>query len=161
GASNASGSAIAQTLTTTGTSVGSATYTVTPKANGCSGAPFTVVVTVNPIPTGSATPPAATVCSGSAPNIVLSGPVSGTTFDWTVAATDVSGASNGSGATIAQTLTATTTATGTVTYTVTPTANGCPGTPFTVVVTVDPIPTGSASPSSDAICSGTAPNILL
>ncbi|MCG2612599.1 T9SS type B sorting domain-containing protein, partial [Flavobacterium sp. SM15] len=161
GAVNGSGTAIAQSLTTTGAAIGTATYTVTPTANGCSGTPFTVVVTVNPIPTGSATPPSDTICSASAPNIVLSGPVSGTTFDWTVAATGVSGAFNGSGATIDQVLTATGTTNGTVTYTVTPRANGCNGTPFTVVVTVKPTPTGSATPPSDTICSGTTPSILL
>ncbi|MCG2612589.1 Ig-like domain-containing protein, partial [Flavobacterium sp. SM15] len=69
-----------------GVSVGTANIIFT-DLNGCFN---TVTVTVNPIPTGSATPPSDTICSASAPNIVLSGPVSGTTFDWTVVQSGVS-----------------------------------------------------------------------
>lgn len=43
-----SGSSISQTLTTTGTSSGSAIYTITPSSNGCVGDDISVTVTVNP-----------------------------------------------------------------------------------------------------------------
>jgi gliding motility-associated-like protein len=161
GATNASGTSIAQTLTATGTTAGTATYTITPTANGCPGTPINVVITVNPIPVVTATPTSQTICSGTAPSIALTSNVTGTTFSWTVVQSGVTGATNGSGASIAQTLTATGTTAGTATYTITPTANGCPGTPINVVITVNPIPVVTATPTSQTICSGTAPSIAL
>lgn len=47
GAAAGSGASIAQTLTVTGTAEGTATYVITPTANGVSGNPITVKVTVN------------------------------------------------------------------------------------------------------------------
>ncbi|OFX58154.1 MAG: hypothetical protein A2066_02640 [Bacteroidetes bacterium GWB2_41_8] len=49
GGSSGSGSSITQTLATTGTVAGTATYTITPTANGVSGAAINVTVTVNPV----------------------------------------------------------------------------------------------------------------
>jgi hypothetical protein len=49
GAASGSGSAIAQTLTATGAVAGTATYSVTPTANGTMGSAITVTVTVNPL----------------------------------------------------------------------------------------------------------------
>ena len=63
----------------------------------------------------------------------------------------VSGATAGSGATIAQALTATGNASGTATYTITPSSNGCNGTPVNVVITVNPIPTVAAI-SNQTVC---------
>lgn len=51
GATPASGSTIAQTLTLTGAATGTATYTVTPTAAGVAGTPISVVITVNMAPT--------------------------------------------------------------------------------------------------------------
>ncbi|MFA5974435.1 MAG: PKD-like domain-containing protein, partial [Lentimicrobiaceae bacterium] len=161
GASASSGATIAQTLTATGTTAGTATYTITPTANGCAGTPEPVVITVNPMPVATATPTTQTICSGTAPSIVLTSNVSGTTFAWTVVQSGVSGATASSGSTIAQTLTATGTTAGTATYTITPTANGCAGTPLTVVITVNPIPDVTATLGSQTICSGTATSIAL
>ena len=88
---------------------GTATYTVTPTSPaGCTGTPITVVVTVNPTPTATATPSSQTICSGSTTSIALSSNVPGTTFSWTVMESGVTGASDGSGSSIAQTLTTTT-----------------------------------------------------
>ena len=50
GATSGFGTSINQTLTATTSSVGTATYTITPAANGCNGTPIVVVVTVNPAP---------------------------------------------------------------------------------------------------------------
>jgi len=47
GASAGSGTSIAQTLTTTGAASGTATYTITPTANGVTGTPVVVVVNVS------------------------------------------------------------------------------------------------------------------
>jgi hypothetical protein len=98
-----------------------------------------VVVTVRPIATATATPPNQTIASGNTTSISLSSNVSGTTFSWTVSQRGVTGASGGSGATIAQTLTATGNTSGTATYTITPASlSGCSGRSMTVVVTVTP-----------------------
>ncbi|WP_346861882.1 HYR domain-containing protein [uncultured Draconibacterium sp.] len=161
GASAGSGNSISQMLTTTGSASGTVTYTVTPSANGCDGTPLDVVVTVHPIPNVVATPGSETVCSGNAPNINFTSSVSGTTFNWTVSQSGASGASAGSGSSISQPLTATGSSSGTVIYTVTPSSNGCDGTPVDVVVTVNPIPNVVATPGSETICSGNAPNINL
>ncbi len=161
GAANGSGANIAQTLTRSGTTAGTATYTITPSANGCTGSPITVVVTVNPKPAVTATPSAQTICSGVATSIALSSGVSGTTYNWTVVQSGVTGSANGSGANIAQTLTNIGTIAGTATYTVTPAANSCSGTPVAVVVTVNPKPAATATPSTQAICSGGTTSIAL
>jgi len=162
GAVAGSGSSIIQSLTNSGTTTGTATYTITPSASGCPGAPITVTITVNPVPNVTATPSGQSICSGSTTGIALSSTVAGTTFAWGAPVqTGATGGTSGSGSSIAQVLTASGTTTGTVTYNVTPTANGCPGTPLAVSITVDPNPTVSATPSSSSICSGTATSIAL
>jgi hypothetical protein len=88
-------------------------------------------------PVASANPPAQAITSGSATSVALTSSITGTTFSWTVAATNVTGASSGSGSTIAQTLTASGTTAGTAVYTVTPVANGVSGDPITVTITVN------------------------
>ncbi|SNR47317.1 hypothetical protein, partial [Flavobacterium sp. ov086] len=154
GASAGSGTAIAQTLTGNGT----INYTVTPTLNNCPGTPIIVTVTVNPLPTATATPAAPIICSGSSTNIALTSTPTGATFAWTVTMSgSVSGASAGSGTTIAQSLTGV----GTANYTVTPTINGCPGLPIIVTVTVNPLPVAIATPASNTICSGTSANVAL
>jgi len=160
GAANGSGSSITQTLSTTSTSTGTATYTVIPTAAGCTGSPIVVTVTVNPIPTATATPNSQSICSGSASSITLSSNVSGTTYSWTVGQSGVSGASNGSGSSIAQTITTNTNSTGTATYTIIPTASGCPGAALTATVTVNPLPV-MTSASTATICSGGTVSIPL
>ena len=161
GATASSGASIAQILTATGTTAGSATYTITPSAGGCPGTPISVTITVNPTTVVTATPAAQTICSGSTTAIALSGTVVGTTFAWTVVQTNVSGASAGGGASIAQTLTATAAIAGTAVYTITPTANGCPGTPITVTITVNPNPVATATPASQTFCTGGTTGIVL
>lgn len=113
-----------------------------------------VTVTVNQVPFAIATPSADTMCSGGTTSIALSSFVPGTTFAWTVVETGVTGGSNGSTSTIAQTLTTTGNTTGTAVYTITPTANGCVGFPITVTINVDPIPVLSVSSQNPTICAG-------
>jgi len=161
GAANGSGSTIAQILTTIGPTTGTATYTITPTANGCVGTSITVVITVNPTPIATATPNSQTFCSGGTTNIALMSNIPGTTFNWTVTQTGVTGAANGSGSTIVQTLATTGPTQGNATYTITPTANGCVGTPITVIITVKPIPVATATPANQTICSGQTTNIAI
>jgi len=118
-------------------------------------------VTVNPLPDVIATPSSQTICSGAVTGISLTGGVSGTTFAWTVTQSGVTGATAGSGSSIAQTLTNSGTTAGTVTYTITPTASSCAGTSTNVVITVNPLPDVIATPSSQTINSGDATGISL
>src|SRR5205085_1333999 len=148
GATNGNGSVIAQTLTSTdGNNQGTVTYRITPTAAGCSGAFTDVVVTVNPAPTLAVNPGQQTICSGTAPNIVLSNPntVTNTKYIWTVVQSGVSGGSNqGTLAVpvtgpIAQALTVTVAnATGSATYTITAVSPAqCVSTSQNVIVTVN------------------------
>ncbi len=161
GATANSGSVIDQILTATGSIAGTATYTITPLANGCSGNQITVTVTVNPLVMMTADPATATICSGETTAVALSGNVTGSVFSWTVVQTNVSGASASGGSSIAQTLTATGSVAGTAVYTVTQSANGCDGIPVTVTITVNPTANINATPASQTICSGTTPSITL
>ncbi|RYE23737.1 MAG: HYR domain-containing protein [Sphingobacteriales bacterium] len=114
-------------------------------------------VTINPVPTGSANPQ--TICSGSTSSVALNSSIGGGTFTWTAAlqSGSVTGFANCTatcGNTIAQTLTNTGTGSGVVRYTVTPISPAsCPGTPFTVDVTVNAQPVANAGP--DKIICGT------
>ena len=155
---------ITGTLNNPTNTVQTATYTVTPISNGCSGATFTIVVTVNPTPIIPAQ--TATICSGDTFTVTPtnSGATvvpSNTTYTWTISTnTDVIGQSASSVAgvsSISQTLTNNTNTVQTVTYIVTPTsgaAGNCVGATFTITVTVNPRP---LIPNQTAItCSGTA-----
>ena len=151
------------TAINTGTANITATITVTPEfVNGgvtCSGTAQTFTYIVHPTPNAIATPAAQTICSGGTSAIALTSSVTGTTFTWTVVQTDVTGATDGSGTSIAQTLTATGNSQGTATYTITPKANGCDGTPTTVVITVNPEPQVN-QPTDQEKCTGTSTDMI-
>ena len=154
--------AISQTLTNHTAVVQTVTYTVTPKSGNCTGANFTVVVTVNPKP--GISNKTATICSGATFNATPANGAdgivpTGTTYNWTVS--PASSPSTVSGQTsytltpqtvISQTLTNHTAVPQTVTYTVTPKSGSCPGADFTVVVTVNPRPSIGARTAD--ICNG-------
>ena len=162
GASPGSGAIINQALTSTGTAVGTALYSITPTAGGCSGSPILVTITVNPKATATATPAVQTICSGDSTSIALTSNIAGTTFTWTVAQSGASGASDGNGTSITQIINATFGSTpGTVTYTVTPSTNGCSGAPILITITVNPNPVVTISPAVQTVCSGTATSISL
>lgn len=161
GAIDGNGSSIAQVLTNNGTTTGTATYTIIPTIGLCVGSSATATVKVNPRPAVTATPTTQAICSGTATNIALSANIAGTTYSWTVAQSGVTGATAGSGASIAQTLTNSGTTAGTATYTITPTANGCTGTPVTVTITATPLPVLTVAPATQSLCSGSATNIAL
>ncbi|MFB9843493.1 Ig-like domain-containing protein [Mucilaginibacter ginsenosidivorans] len=146
-----------------------ATYTTTPltvpasfyvEAVGtCTSARLKVDVGINPVPVVNSAS-AGSVCSGSALNYTITSNVPGTTFTWSRAA--VANISNPavSGQTstdITETLINTSTSPVNVTYVITPDANGCPGTPFNYVVTVNPAPVVTSA-SAVAVCDETAIN---
>ena len=163
---------ISQTLTNATNSVQSVEYTVTPisGADGlCEGAPFTLIVQVDPKPTlDDVVLPA--ICSGETFNHlpVEAGGINGTdsipantTYTWTVVDANglVTGDSNETiGQTsISQTLTNGSNVPQTLVYTVTPTSGdqgNCVGAEFTLTIVVNPTPTISAIPSQ-TICGGT------
>ncbi len=129
----------------TASNAGTATVSITPWANGCSGVPINFTITVTSLPNVSVAPPLSTICSGESTNISLSSPPpasTSVTFSWTVTditpASSITGASAGNGTQIAQTLVNTTTTNATVTYQVTPKDGNCPGIPVDVEVTVLP-----------------------
>jgi uncharacterized protein (TIGR02145 family) len=163
GYADGSGSSIAQTITNSGYTIETVTYTVTPQANGCPGNPVDFIVTVYPTPDISNSITTDSVCNGEATAITLTSNVSGTTFSWTTSGSsgNVGGYANGSGSTIAQTLTNSGYNAETVTYTVTPSANGCTGSPVAFVVTVFPTPDVSNTTTSFALCDGETTAISL
>jgi RHS repeat-associated protein len=163
GASNGSGGPIQHTLSHSQNSNRTATYTVTPSADGCSGSTVQHVATVKPIPNIQVSLGSQSVCSDQPMTAVtISNPngVSGTSFDWTVSAPDISGASNGSGTSIAQTLSQSQTSSRTATFTVTPTASGCSGSTVNSTVTVYPPITAGSIGSTQSICYNSTPAVL-
>ena len=156
GGAASSGASITGTLTNPTNTAQTATYTVTPTAGSCPGAAFTVTVTVNPVP--AVTNMTAAICSTnsftSTPANGTNGIVpAGTTYSWGVPVVTggVTGGAAGSGGSITGTLTNPTNATQTATYTVTPTSGSCPGSTYTVTVTLNPVP--AVTNMTAAICS--------
>ncbi len=117
------------------------TYTVTgTNSSGCSST-NTVTVTVNQNPTINVIPSPVSYCAGGSSTLTASG---GNTYTWSPS-TDLSATT---GATVTSNPTVTTT------YTVTGTdINNCVNT-VAAVVTVNPLPTVTASPVAVAICAG-------
>ncbi len=145
-------------------------YTVTPKSsNGCVGDPFTVTVTVKPEPVGVNSN--ATKCSDEVLAINLTtNPASVAAANYTIAVNPngliQSGGTPSAGASKAATeiaddiWTNTTAAAVNVVYTITPvSAAGCPGSAFTLTVTINPEPIGVAQ--TPTRCSDELVNVTL
>jgi gliding motility-associated-like protein len=154
---NGSGNSITEALVNTTSAPIAVTYNITPSFGGCAGTAATYTVTVYPTAkvTSAAT---ATVCSNSLFSYSIGSAVSGVTYSWSRAA--VAGISNAavsgaSGSPISETLANTTNAAVNVTYVIIPSANGCAGTPFNLVVTVNPIPV-ITSAAAVTVCSSNA-----
>jgi len=166
GATAGSGNTINQVLTNpSNATAGTVQYIVTAAstAKSCSGSQFIITVTVYPIPqiTTAATK---RICSGTSTGITLTA-TAASTFTWTIGTVTggITGATAGSGATIDQVLTNPSNATsGSVQYLVTAssTPGGCQGSDYTITVTVDPVPSVSASADPAAVCPGTSFNLI-
>ena len=153
-------STISQNLINTTNTVETVVYTVTPTFGGCTGASFTVTVTVNPTP--SIITQVTSACSGTAftlsptngsGNIVPAG----TTYTWTVVDNpNVVGETNAVTAqtNISQTLVNAYTSAQQVVYTVTPTSGTCVGIPFTYTVTLSTPVSVAALTGATNICLG-------
>jgi hypothetical protein len=129
------------------------TYTITFTPTGCAATVSAQLVLNNP-PVASVTA-TSTICSGTATNLPLSSTPAGASFTWTQVSTAVTGASNGSGSSIAQTLTATGAVAGNVVYTVVPSLNGCLGSPVISTVTVNPLNTAATPSANPTVCPNT------
>ncbi len=119
------------------------TYTVTGSALGCTGTD-NVIVTVNSLPTITASATPTPICAGSSSSISSTSSVTGTTYNWD------QGLGAGTNHTVSPVIT--------TTYTVTGTANGCSGT-ANVIVTVNPTPVITALAVNDTICLGATSNL--
>ncbi|MEI6487905.1 MAG: PKD-like domain-containing protein [Bacteroidota bacterium] len=137
--------------------------TITPKANGCSGTPASVSVTVNPtpvIPTQTASVCSASTFTISPTNSGSTIVPTGTFYGWS--APIVTGGVSGGSAlsnqgSISQTLSNPTNAVQTATYSVTPTSGAsgaCVGASFTTTITINPVPVVSSQ--TTASCSGSS-----
>ncbi|MBI5218115.1 MAG: T9SS type A sorting domain-containing protein [Bacteroidia bacterium] len=152
GATPATGDTIAQVLTVTGTSTGTAQYTITPATAFCTGSQISATVTVYPQLTVTSTPTSQAICSGAATNIALNANIPGSSITWTVVQTNVNGASADSGDTINQVLNNPGSVDGSVNYTITVSHPACNNTTVHSIITVYPIPNASATPPSQSIC---------
>jgi hypothetical protein len=155
---------IADVITNLTSTTQTVVYTVTPTetTNSCVGDSFTVSVTVDPEPVGVAS--VDNVCSNDALAHNLQLDISNgltSNFSWVAADNgNTTGESTGVqvGSIINDVITNPTNADEIILYTVTPTdnANGCVGDPFTVTVTVSPLPTMSIADNggfTGTICS--------
>jgi gliding motility-associated-like protein len=130
-----------------------ATITVTPSINGCTAPPKTFTITVNPTP-DVVKPADQALCDNSnTAAVTFSGAVSGTTYNWTNNNTSIGLAATGAGNIPSFTANSNGPAINTATITVTPVFNGCPGTPKTFTITVDPMP-AVVQPADQSLCSG-------
>ncbi|WP_313804187.1 PKD-like domain-containing protein [Flavobacterium sp.] len=157
-----SSNSISQTLTTSGQTTGTATYLITPFADGCTGTPIQVVVTVNPTPS-IVGPSTISIGSGSTTSISFGSSTPGIVYSWTLNQSGVTGGNSGSNSTgnIGHTLYTTGNYIGQAVYVVTPYLNGCPGNPVTITINVYPTPIAVATPSSETITSGESTDVNL
>jgi len=85
GVAGANQGSISGTLTNNSSAVQTATYTITPKVGSCPGAPFTLIVSVNPAPTITNQPASSSVCIGGTPqllSITLNSSAVTPTYQW-------------------------------------------------------------------------------
>ena len=132
---------IGQRLVNTSSAIATATYSVTPITNDCAGSPFEIVVTVYPNPTVNSIPNVTLCNNDSYPELLFTGIVPGTVYNWVSDNTAIGIASNGTDKITAFTATNTGTKPITATITVTPTYKGanlnCDGTPLQFSITVN------------------------
>ena len=143
-----------QTISTSGTTVGTVTYAITPKIGSCVGTIVNYVVTVNPAAQVNQ-PNSISYC-----NTTVTSPInfsttnpSGTTFSWTNSNTSIGLAASGNGNLPSFTATNTTSNPITATITVTPSFSGgsavCSGVSKTFIITINP--TGQVNQPSNLI----------
>jgi large repetitive protein len=99
------------------------------------------------------------ICSESALDFTPAGVLPGSTFTWTVSSNpEIAGASDSTepSPAVQNLLTNNSKTLQTITYTISPFLAGCPGTPFTLTVGVQPKPAISFSMENQTLCTGTS-----
>jgi gliding motility-associated-like protein len=146
------------TITNSGNTPETVTYTVIPTRNGCPGPVFTYTITINPTPvlTLSANQ---TICGGQTTLVsTISNSVAGGTLAYALQnpppATVTGHPTNGNGQIPSATINNGGTSPYTLNYTVTPTANNCSGSTGTYSITVNPAPVTAFSQGNQTICTG-------
>ena len=127
-----------------------ATVTVTPTANSCGGTPQSFTITVNPTPSVTAVSNQTLCNNATTTAVTFSG--TGSSYSWTNSASSIGLSASGSGNIASFTATNGTTSAITSTITVTPSANSCSGAPTSFMITVNPTPIMSVSPTSQTVC---------
>ncbi|MFZ4520569.1 MAG: PKD-like domain-containing protein [Bacteroidales bacterium] len=147
------------TATNSGTSTVSATITVTPTANGCTGTPLSFVIAVYPTTTVNLLSNSV-YCNGTVTSATTLGSlVAGTTFAWVNDTPSIGLAANGTGNIPSFTATNTGTSPIVATITITPTANGCTGISSMFTITVNPTPVVNQV-SNVTYCNGTSTSAI-
>jgi gliding motility-associated-like protein len=136
-----------------------ATISIIPIANGCTGVSQNFTITVNP--TSSVVQPAnQTLCNATATNVInFTGSVSSTGFSWTNDNTSIGLAAGGTGDIPSFTAINVTNAPVTATITVSPSASGCTGPAKSFTITVNPTP-DLVQPADQRICNGFTTNTI-
>jgi gliding motility-associated-like protein len=130
-----------------------AIITATASAVGCQGASQTFTIAVNPTP-DVAKPTDQILCNGASTNaIAFSGAVSATAYSWTNNNTSIGLVVAGNGAIASFTAINTTNIPAIAVIEVAPLAAGCPGTPKTFTITVNPTP-DVVKPADQILCHG-------
>ena len=145
--------------TNVGTTILTATITVTPTANGCTGTPVTFTITVNPAPTVN-NPGDQTLCNGTSTTaITFNGGVSGTSYSWGYLDPSIGLPSSGTGDIASFTALNAGATNAVANIMVTPDANGCTGVTIGFTITVKPTPTVNAV-SNQTFCNGTSTTVI-
>ena len=135
------------------------TYTFTPNSGQCAlNTQMTIQITPSPTITNIAF--SSNICSGSSTDIVLTSDVLNTTYTWSATISNITGSyiTSGNETNINQIATLTDSENiGTITMVIIPRANGCDGTPQTVIITVNPNPVVEVVAVADtSVCSATS-----
>src|SRR6185369_16661750 len=133
-----------------GNTIVTATISVTPAANSCTGAAVPFTITVNPTPT-LVQPQNQTLCSGSPTSVSFAGDVSGTVLNWTNSNPAIGLGASGLGDIGTFNLLNSGNSIISSTITVTPGANGCTGSSKSFTITVNPTPTLNPT-SNQTLC---------
>ena len=149
--------AISQTPVNTGGTPAQLSYTVIPTANGCSGAPFTLLETVGvrlaPIPNVTQT-----ICSAVPFDVTPAGVPANTKYTWAVQSINPLGTISGTKAqitpqsTVSDTIANISSALATAVYAVTPSNTGCVGNVFFATINVRPVPTANFIAPPQTVC---------
>ena len=130
-----------------------------PASGACPAYFVTTNIIITPLPTITNVAFSSNICSGSSTDIVLTSDVLNTTYSWSATISNITGSyvTSGNETNINQIATLTDSETiGTITMVIIPRANGCDGTPRTILITVNPNPViESVTVADNSVCSAT------